>query len=347
MKGHRGKNRTLSLCLIMLLSFWHTGAQARTGLPTSGMVVALVSRVTGSDFFAGYRSGAEKTATALGMTLLVIPAGATEQSQRAAVEKAVALKARGIILNDVVGPYVDAVLAPALQAGLPVVSFDSTPTDPHVIRIGQDDAAIARLVATQALADHKTRAHVLVVHITGFPETDRRYAVWHAMVSRAGWSEQTLETPATGDVPRQAEERIAQAIRHDPMINMVYAPWDQLDHGAVAALRDTDTVGTAERSVYGSDITPAVLRELGRQGTAWVGTAGTNPSVMGAVCVRTLALHLVGAPLETSLRVAPILLTARFVRNAGIRRMDDLERLVPAFVHSRIAVAPWMPSDAH
>ncbi|MBB2206238.1 substrate-binding domain-containing protein [Gluconacetobacter takamatsuzukensis] len=338
----------LALCLILLLSLWHAGAWAQgpRDLPTSGMVVALVSRVTGSDFFSGYRKGAERTAAALGMILLVIPAGTTGVSQREAVEKAVGLKARGIILNDVVGPDVDAVLAPALQAGVPVVSFDSTEKDPRVIRVGQDDVAMARLVATQAVADHAGAVRVLVAHITGFPEMDRRYAAWQERVGRAGWHVRSVEMPAGGDVPGQAGERIARAIRRDPGVAVVYAPWDQLAFGAVAALRGTASGGAGGRAVYGSDITDQVIRELGRKGTPWVGTAGTDPAVMGAVCVRTLALRLVGGLPGAPAPVAPVLLTAAFVRGARIGSMEDLERAVPAFAHSPVSVAPWMPEGA-
>ncbi|MFW7268660.1 substrate-binding domain-containing protein [Gluconacetobacter sp. Hr-1-5] len=341
MKCHR-------FCLIMLLSLWPTGAWAGSGrgLPTSGMVVALVSRVTGSDFFSSYRMGAERTAAALGMTLLVIPAGTTEGSQRAAVERAIGLKARGVILNDVVGPDVDAVLAPAFRVGMPVVSFDSTETDPRVVRVGQDDAAMARLVARQALVDHKGAAQVLVAHVTGFPETDRRYAAWQEIVGGAGWRGRTLETPSTGDVRRQAEDGIARAIRRDPAVDVVYAPWDQLAYGAVAALRNMAPGAGERRAVYGSDITDQVIRELGRKGTPWVATAGTNPSVLGAVCVRTLALRLTGVAVGTPLVVAPVLLTAGFVQGAGVRSMEDLERTVPAFAHSPVSVAAWMPDSA-
>ena len=77
--------------------------------------------------------------------------------------------------------------------------------------------------------------------------------------------------------------------------------------------------------------------------SAWVATVATNPSVVGEVSVRALALMLAGEDPGKSVIVPPTLITQDFLNENDIKNMDDLGEKMPQFQHADVAVTDWLP----
>ena len=77
--------------------------------------------------------------------------------------------------------------------------------------------------------------------------------------------------------------------------------------------------------------------------SAWVASAATNPSIMGEVSVRALAMLLKGDKVDSNVKIAPVLITQKLLNEENIKNMDELISKVPSFSESTALTPDWMP----
>jgi ABC-type sugar transport system substrate-binding protein len=137
-----------------------------------------------------------------------------------------------------------------------------------------------------------------------------------------------------------AQQQAKAALRANPDIHVVFAPYDEFARGVKLAAQE---LGIADKlRIYSADVSSADIQEITEPGSPWAATASTNPAVVGAVSVRAAALLLAGQDPGHHVLVEPVLLTQKQLRDAGVKTVEELSAELPAFGQSQAASAPWI-----
>ena len=127
-------------------------------------------------------------------------------------------------------------------------------------------------------------------------------------------------------------------LRAHPEITVVFAPYDEFARGVKLGAEEA---GAASKiKIYSADISTSDIQEIRQEGSPWVATAATNPTVAGEVSLRALALLVAGQDPGRVVEVKPTLITRDDLVKNDIKTIADLEAKFPAFGHSDVATAP-------
>lgn len=307
-----------------------------------GVKAALVGYISGGDFFRAFDSGAQKQAKALGIDLRTFPGKEDAALQREQIQQAINLGVKAIIIDHGQPEALKDVVQKALDAGIKVVAFDVNLNNPKVIQVEQSDKELAGAVLAQAIKDNGKAFKAGYVYVPGFAPLDRRDAVWRELkaanpgiVEKARWG--TVAAPVPTSVAAQA----TPALRANPDITVVFAPWDEFARGTKLAAKE---LGISKKlRIYSADVSTADIREIREPDSPWVATAATNPAVVGAATVRAAALAVAGQPVPQQIAIKPVLITRSDLDKYNIKTVEELSARLPAFGRSDAALAPWIP----
>ncbi len=303
--------------------------------------VALVTLLSDGDFFQSYQAGAERQARALGISLRVMQGRGDPAAERDAVQEAINLGVKGIIIDHGMPEPLRDVAAAAVRAGIKVVAFDVNLDNAAIPQIQHDDAGLAQAVLKQALRDNGDHFHAGYIYVAGFAPLDRRDAVWRAVkAAHPGIRQDARWGTASSPVASAVADQTEAALRAHPDISVIFAPWDEFARGATLA---ADEAGLDSKlRIYSADISTADIDAMRAPHSPWVATAASDAAVLGAVSVRADAMLLAGEDPGHTITIPPVLVTADSLRTLGITTVEQLERKLPAFGHSDAATAPWM-----
>ena len=321
-------------------------AQGLSGAPApfdeGGVKVALISYISGGDFFQAYEAGAKRQAKALGIDLRIFPGRQDAAQQREQLQQAIDLGVDGVILNHGTPEALKDLAQQALDAGIAVVAFDVDLGLPKAVQVEQGDAKMARLVLDRMLADNGPSFTAGYVYVPGFAPLERRDAVW-TEVKRAnpGIREAARWGVVDGTTAASVASQTAAALRANPGITAIFAPYDEFARGAMLGAQEA---GVADHlRIYSSDISTADIEAMREPGSPWVATAATNPASVGEVTVRAAALAIAGEPVGPRVTVEPVLITREQLEREKVRSVEDLNARLPGFARSPAAQAPWIP----
>lgn len=309
------------------------------------VTIALVRYLSTGDFFQAYLSGVENQAAALGVELRVFDSRQDAALQADMVDQAIALGVDGIIIQHGLTESMKDAAQRAVDAGISVVAFDVNVENSAIPQIEQSDYLLGRMALDQAVADNGDAFTAGYVYVPGIAPLDRRNVAWEEVKSEnSGITEAavfgTLDNPIANSIANQARA----VLQANPTINVVFAPYDEFAKGVKIAVDEAGL--TDDIDIYSADVSTADISAMREAGSAWVATVATNPSVVGEVSVRALALKLAGEALENSVVVPPTLITQDFLNEKDIKNMDDLGAMMPQFQHADVAMTDWMPLPA-
>lgn len=309
-----------------------------------GVKVALVTYISAGDFFQAYQAGAEAQAEALGIDLQVFQGRQDAAEQRDQIQQAINLGVDGIIIDHGLPETLQDIAQAAVDAGIKVVAFDVNLDNPAIPQVEQSDHALAQAALDQAIKDNGDAFEAGYVYVAGFAPLDRRNETWEevkkanpGIVEKARWGV-VNDTTAAG-----VADQTKAVFRANPDITVVFAPYDEFARGVkLAAIED----GFADRiRIYSADISTADIREMIEPGSPWVATVATNPAVVGAVSVRSVALLIAGEDPGHNIVVEPTLITQQDLLDADIKTIEELNQKLPKFGQSTAATAPWIPAN--
>lgn len=308
----------------------------------SEVKIALVRYLSTGDFFQSYLSGVENQAAAIGVDLRVLDSRQDAALQADMVDQAIALGVDGIIIQHGLTESMKDAAQRAVDAGIKVVAFDVNVENPAIPQVEQSDYLLGKLALEQALADNGDSFTAGYVYVPGIAPLDRRDVAWKEVKeANPGITEAamfgTLDNPIANSVANQARS----VLQANPNITVVFAPYDEFAKGVKIAVDEAGL--TDDVDIYSADVSTADISAMREPGSAWVATVATNPSVVGEVSVRALALLLAGEDPGASVVVPPTLITQSFLNEKDIKNMDDLGAQMPQFQHADVAVADWMP----
>ena len=335
----------LGLCALTLGAVATTSANAETKSPFEGkkLKVAHVRYLSQGDFPELYLAGVKRQAAALGFQLDVYDARQDASLQRNQLEQAIMKGYDGIILQHGFTDSLKDLADMAVQNGVKVVAFDVNADNPAIPQINQDDHAIARLSLEQAVKDNGEKWKAAYVYVPGIPPLDRRDEVFSKFkntypgineIARFG----TLNNP----IPNMVADQAAAVFRANPDISVAFSPYDEFAKGIKIAV---DEAGLSRNvKIYSADISNSDIQAMREPNSAWVATACTNPSIMGEVSMRALAMLLKGEDPGHQVTVPPVLVTQKDLTEKDIKNMDELIAKMPAFAKSDVLTPEWMPT---
>ncbi|MEP4198686.1 MAG: substrate-binding domain-containing protein [Aliishimia sp.] len=307
--------------------------------------IALVRYLSTGDFFQSYLSGVETQAAAIGVDLRVFDSRQDAALQADMVDQAIALGVDGIIIQHGLTESMKEAAARAVEAGIKVVAFDVNVENADIPQIEQSDYLLGKLALDQALEDNGNEFTAGYVYVAGIAPLDRRHVAWEEVkTANPGITQAaqfgTLDNPIANSVANQARS----VLQANPNISVVFAPYDEFAKGVKIAVDEAGM--TDDVDIYSADVSTADIAAMREPGSAWVATVATNPSVVGEVSVRSLALMLAGENPGAQVVVPPTLITQDFLNEQNIRNMDDLGAKMPQFQHADVATADWLPLPA-
>ncbi|WP_163849782.1 substrate-binding domain-containing protein [Pseudooceanicola aestuarii] len=307
--------------------------------------IALVRYLSTGDFFQSYLSGVEQQAAAIGVDLRVLDSRQDAALQADMVDQAIALGVDGIIIQHGLTESMKPAAQRAVDAGIKVVAFDVDVENDAIPQVEQSDYLLAKLALDQAIEDHGNGFTAGYVYVPGIAPLDRRDVAWKEVkeanpdITEAAQFG-TLDNPIANSVANQARS----VLQANPMINVMFAPFDEFAKGVKIAVDEAGL--TQDIDIYSADVSTADISAMREPDSAWVATVATNPSVVGEVSVRALALMLAGEMPGESIVVPPTLITQDFLNENDVKNMEELGAKMPQFQHADVAMAEWMPLPA-
>jgi simple sugar transport system substrate-binding protein len=321
-----------------------TTADAPAPFDRDDVKIAIVQNSGQGDYFQQYLNGTRQQAEALGMELDVYDAQGDNATQAVQLDQAIASGVDGIIVRhgfpDTLCPGVNE----AIDQGIPVIIYDVEIQQcaPDAVQTQQSDVEMAGLVLEKMAEDIGSDVQVGYVNVLGIAPLDRRHEVWESYKAEYNWEELFFTGTYTNSTATDTAAMVDSALKSNPDVVAIYAPYDELTKGTLSALEQNP--GLEDVLAYGADISTADIELMIADGSPWVATGATDPNAIGAVVVRTLALHMAGELDEMKVEFPPILITQDFLRENDIRNMEDLRAKEPALNIADVSSAPWIPS---
>lgn len=306
--------------------------------------IALVQNSGAGDYFQQWTSGARQQAEALGIELQVYDAQADNARQATDMEVAIGSGVDGIIVDHGQADTMCPLINDALAADLPVVIYDIEVTEcaPEAVETAQSDADLATLILDKMAEDLGTDQPVGYVNVLGIAPLDRRHAVWEEVAAEQSWDQQFFVGEFTNSVATDNARLVDAALKANPDVAGIFAPYDELTKGAVSAVRGNDLQDSIK--VYGVDISTADIEIMTEEGSPWVATATTDPSAIGAAVVRVMALELAGELEEREVVFPGTLVTQEFLLEEDVQNLEELRAVLPELSMTDAATADWIPT---
>ena len=306
--------------------------------------IALVQYSGAGDYFQLWTEGARKQADAIGFSLQRYDAQAQDAKQAADLKTAIGSGVAGIIVDHGRSPTLCPLINQAIAKGIPVVAYDVKVAEcaPKAVETAQNDVDLATLVLNQMAKDIGDEAPVGYVNPMVIAPLERRDDVWREFAADHSWKQKFAVGKFSHEVAADNARLAATALKAHPDVKAVFAPYDELTKGTVAAI-EQNRLG-AKVAAYGIDISNADIELMTKKDSPWKATATTDPSAIGAAVTRCLALQLAGQLGKTEVVFPGVLVTQDFLRQQQIRNMDDLRAKLPELNLTGTASAPWIRS---
>ncbi|TQO20681.1 simple sugar transport system substrate-binding protein [Rhodoglobus vestalii] len=305
--------------------------------------VALVRQSGAGDYFQAWGAGAEAQAEIANIELTISDARNDNAQMASDMQRAIDSEPAAIIVSHGLADTMQPLVSEAVAAGITVVVYDLALTDAEgVVVTSQSDEELASNVLDLMAEDIGAGAKVGYVSATGFAPLDRRAEVWKSFVEEYDWdvvfsTGKVSDSTANDNIPL-----VAAAIAQNPDVEAIFAPYDEITKGAVAAVLQAGKEDQIK--VYGIDISNADMQVMLGEGSPWIATAASDPSAVGAAVVRTAAMTLAGLNSEMSIEFPSVLITQEALRSGGITNVDDLLAAEPKLLMRDVMTAAWLPA---
>lgn len=321
-----------------------TTAAAPAPFDAGAVKIAIVQNSGAGDYFQQWTNGAMQQAEAVGFDVQLYDAQADNAKQATDMETAIGSGVVGIIVDHGQTDTMCPLINDALDAGIFVVIYDIAIADcaPRAVQTQQSDASLADLVLGQMLKDIGTDQNVGYVNVLGIAPLDRRHVVWEEYVADNNWTQEFFVGEFTNAVATDNAQLVDAALKANPGVRAIFAPYDELTKGTVSAILENGL--EAQISAYGIDISNADIEVMTADGSPWMATATTDPNAIGAAVVRVMALEVAGQNPDRSVDFPGVLVTQEFLVSNEIKNMVDLRAKLPELNLTDIKSADWIPA---
>ncbi len=306
--------------------------------------IAVVQNSGAGDYFQQWTNGAKQQLDAIGVEYQWYDAQADNGKQATDMETAIGSGVDGIIVDHGQTDTMCPLINDAIDAGIPVVIYDIAVQDcaPAAVQTQQSDASLADLSLGQMLEDIGGDQNVGYVNVLGIAPLDRRHVVWDEYLVDSPWAQEFFVGEFTNAVATDNAQLVDAALKANPDVRAIFAPYDELTKGTVAAIYENNL--EADVWAYGIDISNADIEVMTEEGSPWKATATTDPNAIGAAVARTMALELAGQQTDRLVDFPGVLVTQAFLVENSITNMVELRSALPALNLTEVQSVEWIPS---
>ncbi|MDO7883649.1 substrate-binding domain-containing protein [Salinibacterium soli] len=301
--------------------------------------IALVRQLSSGDYFELWLAGAKAEADRLGVNLSIYEANGDDAQQAIDIEAATGEGVDAIAISHGFAETVQAPIAAALDADIPVVAFDVDAGDDRAVTVAQSDAVLAEQVLGQLVEDTAGEADVIYVYVAGFAPLDRRDAVWQeTLADNPGLNQVAQIGVVNENTAVEVAEQAKAALQANPGVTAIFAPYDEFAKGATLAIQELGLEDTVK--VYGADISTADIEVITAEGSPWVATAATDPANVGAVTIRAAYLAATGGDVPSAIEIPPTLITQAGLLEKGVTTIQGLTEAFPELATPDLVPVP-------
>lgn len=309
--------------------------------------VAVVRQLNVGDVYQAWISGVEAEAEKLGVQLTIYNADGDNAKQALQLQQAVATEPDAILIGWGFGDSLQAGLAAAKDAGIPVVASNaSIEASDDVTLVNQSEHLMMRGIMDRFAADkggEPVSGDVIYVYVAGYRPLDLRNEIWEEFkAANPGINQVAQIGVVNANTAAQTADQAKAALQANPDTIAIIAPYDEFTKGAALAITE---LGLQEQvKTYGMDISTADIAVMIAEGSPWVATATTDMTNFGHVSLRVAAGEIVDSYDGNDLQIPPLVITQDELRDKGIQNVEQLGDNFPGLATPGLAVAPWMES---
>lgn len=265
------------------------------GAEEEGQSVAVIRNLVQDDHTLQFIEGAIEEGEQAGYTVDAFVSDGDDEKTQAFLESAIEKNYAGIILSHGKESYSYELLKKAADKGIQLVTFDTVVNGEidGLTQTAQNDRQLAELSLTELVADFEKPARVVKIWYSGgLLPFDNRNALYQQM--EADGVIQTvgeIDLSDLDDVQGDVKAALAGLLRDGVEIDGVWASWDEMAKGALAALTE------AERSdikLVSIDISAKDRELMEQNGGIWQATAAVDAKMIGTENMKLLVSKLQG-----------------------------------------------------
>ena len=205
--------------------------------------VAVVRQLNVGDVYQAWISGVEAEAEKLGVQLTIYNADGDNAKQALQLQQAVATKPDAILIGWGFGDSLQAGLAAAKDAGIPVVASNaSIEASDDVTLVNQSEHLMMRGIMDRFAADkggEPVSGDVIYVYVAGYRPLDLRNEIWEEFkAANPGVNQVAQIGVVNANTAAQTADQAKAALQANPDTIAIIAPYDEFTKGAALAITE-------------------------------------------------------------------------------------------------------------
>ena len=306
--------------------------------------IAVVRQLNVGDVYQAWIAGVEDEAARLGVNLTIYNADGDNAKQALQLQQAVATGPDAILIGWGFGDSLQAGLAAAAAAGIPVVASNaSVDASDEVTLVNQSEHLMMQGIMDQWLADRDgdVSGDAIYVYVAGYRPLDLRNEVWEAFKAEHPGINQVAQIGVVNaNTAAETANQAKAALQANPDTIAIIAPYDEFTKGAALAITE---LGLQDQvKTYGMDISTADIAVMIAENSPWVATATTDMKNFGHVSLRVAAGEVVDSYDGNDLQIPPLVITREQLMEQGVQNVEQLGTAFPGLATPGLADAPWM-----
>jgi simple sugar transport system substrate-binding protein len=308
-----------------------------------GKKIALIMRLNTGTFSAQYVDGVKAQIAKYGGEVTVLSADNDLSKLAANFDSAVTQKFDGILIDHGDAGALSASVTKAVQAGVPVVAFDSgLNAIDGVTNLAQNDQKLAELTLEQLAQDNGGKGNIVKVWVAGFPPMESRQISYKKFLDKYP---DIKEIAAFGDASNpqlDTQNKLEAVLKQHPNkgdITAIWASWDEFAKGAANAVKQA---GRDDIKIYGIDLSDEDLKQIQDPKSPWIASAAVDPTSIGTVQVRYLYQKLHGDKTEATVELEPVFVTRSQLPTDKVVTTADLAQYIPGWGQSDLGNTDYL-----
>lgn len=279
--------------------------------PLAGKEIALIMQINLGTFSAQYIAGVEEQVEKFGGEATVFTSEGDLAKMASNLDAAINQGVDGILIDHGTKEALNQGVEKAIEAGIPVVAFDTGIDVEGVVSLEQGDEQMAEMTLEKLAEDNGGEANIVKIWTAGFAPMERRQVAYEKFLTEnPGIQEVTAFGSATDNTALDTQSQMEAILKQYPNegeITAVWASWDEFAKGAVRAI---EQAGRTDIKVYGIDMSDEDLQLMQKDGSPWLASAAVDPADIGRIQVRYLYQLLNGEQPEEKVILEPVFIEA-------------------------------------
>ncbi|ANU09462.1 ribose ABC transporter ribose-binding protein [Planococcus antarcticus DSM 14505] len=296
--------------------------------PLAGKEIALIMQINLGTFSAQYIAGVEEQVERFGGKATVFTSEGDLAKMASNLDAAINQGVDGILIDHGTKEALNQGVEKALEAGIPVVAFDTGIEVEGVVSLEQGDQQMAEMTLDKLAEDYGGQANIVKIWTAGFAPMERRQIAYEKFLTdNPGIKEVTAFGAATNNTALDTQSQMEAVLKQYPNegeITAVWASWDEFAKGAVRAI---EQAGRTDIKVYGIDMSDEDLQLMQKEGSPWLASAAVDPADIGRIQVRYLYQLLNGEQPEEKVILEPVFVEAENLPEEAVTT-DELSEYV-------------------